>query len=160
MVTNAGFTLIELVFILVIISILAVLPLFNWPGTVINLDAQSRLLADDLRYAQSLAMAKTERYRFVYTSSTTYQIQNSTGAAILFASGATTQTLNKDLTLGVTSTLPNNLVVFDGKGSPYSSTGSSGTALVAGSTYSFTVTDGTTIKNIVITPITGRIVIQ
>src|SRR5579871_6266124 len=95
-----GFSMMELVIVILIVGILAVLPFYNWPGTVINLDAQARQFADDIRYAQSLAMAKTIRYRVSRVSATAYQILNSSGSAVTFANGATSNTLNSGLSFG------------------------------------------------------------
>ncbi len=53
-----GFTLIELVVIIMIISVLAVFVTANWPGLTLNLGAQTEQLAVDLRYTQSLSMTQ------------------------------------------------------------------------------------------------------
>ena len=60
---QTGFSLIELVTIIVVISILMVVALINWPGKVLNLDAQAYQLASDIRYAQSLSMTRGQRFR-------------------------------------------------------------------------------------------------
>lgn len=155
-----GFSLMELVIILVLVGILAALPFYNWPGTIINIGAQARQFADDIRYTQSLSMSKAERYRIVKLSNTSYQITNSTGTPITFPSGSTTMTLNSNLSFGTWNNLTNNLIAFDSRGTPYLSTGTPGTALVAGTTYSIIITGGGNTKTIVITPITGMVLIQ
>jgi type II secretory pathway pseudopilin PulG len=158
MVAESGFTLIELVSIIVILSILSVTAFFAWPGTSINLGAEAQQVANDLRYTQALAMTKGQRYRFVITSSTTYQIANSSGTAILNARGTTSTTLFTGLSFGTLTNLPNSLVVFNGNGIPYTTTGSPGTALAA--TASIPITGGSSTKTITITPSTGRILVQ
>jgi prepilin-type N-terminal cleavage/methylation domain-containing protein len=152
-----GFTLIEMIFVILIIGVLAVLPIYNWPGTDINLDAQAKLLANDLRYTQSLAMSKSERYSLVGISSTAYQIQNSAGTPITLPSGSTTETFNAGLTISGQANLPDGLVSFDGKGTPYLDTTVPGSPLVAGTTYTISITGGGLTKSVGISPITGRV---
>lgn len=153
-----GFTLIELVIVLILLSILATATYIQWPATTINLGAQADQLAADIRYAQSLSMTKGERYRLVKTSSTAYQITNSAGTPILLARGNTTMTLNSAITFGTLTNLPNNLIVFDGKGAPYVTTGSPGTAL--SSTATLPLVSGAETKTVAITPETGRVIVQ
>lgn len=154
-----GFTLIELIIVIVIVSILAAMPFLNWPSSSISLAGQAQQLANDIRYAQSLAMTKAQRYRLVIsTGSNSYQILNSAGTAILFSSGSTTVTLNSGISFGTLSNLPNSLIAFDGNGIPYTTTGSPGTALAADASIPLQSSGNTT--TVVITPLTGRVNIQ
>lgn len=155
---NHGFTLLELIIVLIIISTLAVFVMLPFPASTINLAAQTEQVANDIRYTQSLSMTKGERYRFVKTSSTTYQIVNSSGSPILLARGSNTATLSTGITFGTLTNLPNNLIAFDSKGIPYVDTGSPGTAL--SSNASIPLTTGSETKTIIITPETGRVTIQ
>jgi prepilin-type N-terminal cleavage/methylation domain-containing protein len=155
-----GFTLLELIITIVIISILAVLPFYNWPGTAINVNAQAKQFADDIRLTQSLSMSKAERYRIVKTSATTYQILNSADNPISFANGDTVMTLNSGLSFGVWTNLTNNLIAFDGKGIPYLDAATPGTALAVGTTYSIMINGSDSTATITITPITGRVLVQ
>jgi prepilin-type N-terminal cleavage/methylation domain-containing protein len=155
---ESGFTLIELVLVIVIMSFLSVGVYIAWPGSTINLKGQADQIASDIRYAQALSMTKGERYRWVKTSSTTYQITNSSGTAILLAGGSTTVTLNSGMAFGSFTDLPNNLVVFGGNGTPYTDTGSPGTALA--STAIIPITAGSETKNISISPETGRVIVS
>ena|SRR5690348_15244300 len=150
-----GFSLIELVMVIMIISILAVTVFIRWPGTTINIEAQSTELQNDIRYAQALSMTEGQRFRWVEISSTTYQIQNGSGTAILLPSGKTTVTLGSGITFGALGNLPNNLVAFDGKGAPYVDTGSPGTALTTAATIPLTTTGAST--TVTITPETGSV---
>jgi prepilin-type N-terminal cleavage/methylation domain-containing protein len=153
-----GFTLIEVVIVVLAIGILAVYPLIKWPGTVINLAAEAERLASDIRYAQSLAMTKGDRYQFVRTSSNTYQIRSAAGTPVILGQGSSTVTLNTGITFGTFVNLPNNLIAFDGTGAPYTDNISPGTALSA--TASIPITASGNTKTIVITPETGNITIQ
>jgi len=155
---QTGFTLIELVIVIVLLGILSTGIYFNWPGATINLGGQVNQLADDLRYTQSLSMTTGSRYRLVKTSATTYQIVNSAGTAIKLALGNTTMTLNSGITFGTLTNLPNNLVTFDGLGVPYSDTATPGTQLASSGT--ITLTAGSESRSVSITPQTGSVSVQ
>lgn len=155
-----GFSIVELVIVLLVISIIAVFVGNNWPGTVINVSADARQFANDVRYTQALSMAQSTRYRIVKNSSTSYQILNLAGSAIPFASGSTTQILNTGLTFGTWSNLTNNLIAFDGRGIPYLDTAIPGTPLTPGTTYSIPISGGGNIKVVTIIPLTGMVFTQ
>lgn len=153
-----GFTLLELMIVIILASIIAIYPLFTWQGSVISLDAETKKLADDIRYTQSLSMTKGERYRWVKTSATTYQIQNSAGTAILTPTGSTTTSLESGISFGSFTNLPNDLIAFDGQGVPYVDTASPGTALASSGT--LLLNQGSDSESIVISPETGRVIVQ
>lgn len=154
-----GFSLIELVIVILIIGTLAIMPLFNWPGSSVNVSAQAEAFANDIRYTQTLAMSKQMRYYITQTSSTTYQIRDSsTNTPIILANGATTMTLNSGIIFASWGNLTNNLVEFNGRGTPYLAL--SGAALSVGTTYQISLTGGGVTKNIVITPQTGKVTPQ
>ncbi len=154
-----GFTLIEVLMVIVVVSILAVIPFFSMPAASINLDGQAQQLAHDIRYTQSLSMTKAQRYRLVITTGTSsYQILNSAGTAVLLASGSTTVTLNSGISFGTLTNLPNNMIVFDGDGVPYTDTGSPGTALSANASIPLQGSGST--KTVVIVPLTGKVNVQ
>lgn len=151
-----GFTLIELTCIIIILGLLSVSIFISWPGTQINVVAQAQQVANDLRYTQSLSMTKNQRYRLVIASSTTYQIVNGSGSAILSPLGSTTTTLNRGLSFGSLINLPNSLVAFSSDGTPQTNT--SGTNL--SSTASIPITGGGNTATITIAPQTGRVTVQ
>jgi len=153
-----GFTLIELVMVIVIISLLGIIPFFSWQGAPLGVYAQAEQVAGDIRYAQSLAMTKGQRYSWVKTAANAYQIQNSTGTALMLSEGNTTVTFHTGITFGALTNLPNNLVNFDGRGTPYSTSSSPGTALSANATIAITE-DGTT-ATITIAAGTGGVTLQ
>lgn len=126
-----GFSILELIIALVIIGILTIFITVAWPGSSINLHAQAAAVANDIRYAQSLSMAKGQRFYFIKTSSTSYQIRGADNQPIALPSGNTTATLDQGTSFGNFSNLPNNLVAFDCKGVPYVDTGFPGTSLSA-----------------------------
>ncbi len=153
-----GFSLIELIIIIILVGILGVYATEKFPGSVVNLDAQAQELSNDIRFAQSLSMTKGQRYRFVKLSSTTYQILNAAGSAVILGTGNNIITLNTGITFGTLSNLPNSLVAFDGNGTPYVDTALPGTTLTASA--SIPMTDGVNTKTVLISPETGRVSIQ
>ena len=152
-----GFSLIEVIMVIAVISILAVIPFFSLPSASINLDGQAQQLANDIRYTQSLSMTKAQRYRLVIGAGS-YQILNTAGTAVQFASGNTTVTLNSGISFGTLTNLPNSLIAFDGNGIPYTTTGTPGTALAANATIPLQQSGST--KTVVITPLTGKVTVQ
>lgn len=155
---HRGFTLIELAITLGIIGIVAAVLFVTWPSFKVNLDAEATLLADDIRYAQNLSVSRSERYRIVKTSANSYQITNSSGVAVVLPSGSSTTTLGSGISFGTITNLPNNLIVFDSKGVPYTDTSSPGTALGATATINLTGSGNT--KTISIAPETGWVNVQ
>ena len=129
-----GFTLIELAITLTIIGIVAAVLFVTWPSFTINLGAQTELLADDIRYTQNLSLSRSERYRLVKTSATSYQITNSAGVAVVMPTGSSTINLGDGISFGALTNLPNDFIVFDSKGVPYVDLGSPGTPLNAAAT--------------------------
>ena len=148
-----GFTAIEVIFILLVIGILAITITPNWTATSMGLQFEALRVLQDIRYTQALSVTSGQRYRWVRTSSTTYQVLNEAGTAILLPSGVTTLTLSGDVILGTLTNLPNNLIAFDSQGTPYTTSSYPGTALVA--TASIPLVSGSQIQTIQISPETG-----
>ena len=146
-----GFTLLELITVIAIVAIIAVTVLPQWTATSLTLEFQARRMLDDIRYAQALSMTSGQRYRFVATSSTSYQITNEAGVAILFPTGSSQVTLTDGASFS--TNLPNSLLAFDSLGIPYVNTTYPGTALA--STALFSVTTGGVTRAIQVMPQTG-----
>lgn len=156
---NHGFTLIELVIVITITAILAFGVIGLWPGTTITLTAQTALLANDIRYTQILAMSTGMRCYLAKTSSNSYRIYkivNGSSTLVTMPSGSTTTTLNSGITFGTFSGLPNSLIAFDTKGTPYTDTGSPGSALGALATIYLNAGNQTP-TSVTITQETGRV---
>ena len=153
-----GFTTIELVIVITVIGIVSIFALTSLMDQVINVEAQAQQLVADLRYTQALSMTRGQRYRWVRVSSTTYQILNAAGTAMLLPRGTTTVTLNGNTAFGTLTNLPNNLIAFDGLGAPYVDSATPGTALATNATIPLTA--GTNTETVVITPGTGRVTLQ
>lgn len=153
-----GFTIVELMIVLVIMGILAVFLTFQNPQGTLKTANQSKTLASNLRYAQTLSMTKGSRYYLQRTSATTYQVKSAAGTPVTLPSGGTTAALSGGSTFGAFTNLPNNLVAFDGKGTPYTDTGSPGTTLAT--TASIAITNGSSTSTVYISPQTGWITQQ
>src|SRR3990167_111694 len=114
-----GFTLIELIIVIVVIGMIAMTTLPQWTASSLTLEFQTRRILDDIRYAQALSLVSGQRYRWVVTSGVTYQITNEAGIAILFPSGSNQVTLSGGAVFGSFTNLPNSLIAFDSRGAPY-----------------------------------------
>lgn len=151
---QAGFTIVELVLVLLLVGILTVAAFARLPESSLNLAAQADQLLADIRYVQSLSMIGGQRYCINLTA-TTYRITNTACATTIAhpATGtATSITLGRSITMAWTN-LPNNYAQFDGKGQPYVDAAAN-TLLAAESVITLSK-DGqsTTVR---ITPETGR----
>jgi prepilin-type N-terminal cleavage/methylation domain-containing protein len=143
----AGFTLVELLIVIVVLGILAAYVTIRLPGNSMNLSAEAALLANDIRYAQNLATSRGQRYRFSISSANTYQILlDSTGTPQILPEGGTVNTLSAS----ITSNFLNNQIVFATDGTPCSVDGS---ALPA--TLTITLARSANTKTININPETG-----
>ncbi len=129
--STGGFTVIELTIVLIIAGILAATVIVKWPGKSINIYAQADQIVQDIRYAQSLAMAKAttgQRYRITFATSS-YTIANN--------SGTTLKSASLDSGLSFTSNgFAGGYLAFDSLGRPYN-----GTTLMTG-TISVSITGG------------------
>lgn len=151
-----GFTLLEFVMVLMIVSIISVQVYLSWPGYNINLGARALQLQSDIRYTQALSMNTDQRYYLsINTGANSYQILNASGTAIVLQGGGTTALLGTGIRFGTLTNLPNNLIQFNGSGIPYTTTSSPGTQLA--STATIPLTTGSLTETISITPLTGMV---
>lgn len=151
---SQGFTVLELVLVILIAGIIAVTVVT--PSRMqlpMRLGYESQHILDDIRFTQAMSMASGQRYRWVRASSTTYQILDEGGTAVMFPNGNTTMTLASGISFGSLTNLPNNLVAFDSRGAPYTTSSYPGTALA--STATIPVTNGSQTFTISITQTTG-----
>jgi prepilin-type N-terminal cleavage/methylation domain-containing protein len=162
--SSEGFTLIELVVTILIISVLSVIALIQWPSLTVSIGAQAERIASDLRFAQNLSMSAGQRICFLISGSGYSLIASVTGTSLMFNNGQTTTTLASGITFGTIT--PTNMFVFDGEGVPYSSSTTSctnanaqaATALTA--TGSIIINGGGQTSTISISPETGRVLVQ
>jgi MSHA pilin protein MshC len=78
---QTGFTLLELVAVLLLLGILSTSLFLRWSPGASTLNAQADQLARTLRHAQSLALAQGRSLRFAVQSATAYAITD--GAATI-----------------------------------------------------------------------------
>ena len=150
-----GFTFIELIIVILVAVILVASISILWTGSSVNLDAQASLLINDIRYTQNLAMVKGERYRFVRSSATSYQVTDNNGVPVTLPFGGNTVTFGSGIFFGTIANLPNNFIVFDSLGIPYIDAGNPGTKLSTVATINLVTSNKTRV--ISISPETGRV---
>ena len=150
----SGFTVLELALVLVIVGVLAVFAAPRmFTAQSITLPAVAAQVAASIRYTQSLAMSRGQRYRINFAAGA-YQITDMGGAPIvqpLTASTAAVSVSPATLT-GFNPPLTAGYVAFDGKGQPYVSA----TTPLAG-TATITLTAGTEVATVRILPETGHV---
>jgi len=150
-----GFTLIELVVVLIIIGIISGVVATRWPGNLVDLAGHARQLARDIQLTQMLAMDRGQRFRINFTSNS-YHISDRTDSTSYThpAVGQTEIPLPPSITLSA----PQSYIVFNGIGAPFVDDTLPGTPLAS----SFTITLATTeaSRDIIINAQTGRVAIQ
>ena len=146
-----GFSLLELVIVLILVGALAVFAAPKLTTTSsITLSATAAQLIGTIRQAQSLSMSQGQRYRVNFTAST-YQITDMSGATTSLPPTAGTSMSIAPATMTYPA-LTSSYVAFDTHGVPYIS---AATALAA--TATVTLTSGTDTVSITIAPETGRV---
>lgn len=161
-----GFTIIELLVIIIVISVIAAFVSFKYPGTSLTLPQQTQRMGNDLLYTQTLSMTQGNRYCLVMNGNT-YQIINSaTNTALSLALGNTTVTLASGLSFGTILPANTAMIVFNGQGTPYYSAATSCSAANAAAatqlvtTGSIPITNGSITSTVFITPYTGSVLVQ
>ncbi len=156
---NKGWTVIELVMVIVIIAIIAVasIPRFEAFYSIKLQSGVKRALAD-IRYTQELSIARHENYKIVFNTGTeSYQVQRVSDSAyaidpftrVNLIVNFSTDPEHKGINIASTN-LASGTVQFDWQGIPYDVNGA---ALTAEASIVFTYKDYT--NTIYITPQTG-----
>lgn len=160
---SRGFTVVELVVVLVLVAILALAALPRFSQSVIELSGEAEQLAADIRYAQTLSMARGQRH-CVFFSGNTYQFRTldtttSTHCAATAlishpATGSSTPIGFSGVTIS-TPDFPNGYVEFATNGKPYVS---AAVSLASNATVTLTASGRT--RNVVVSPETGKATVQ
>jgi len=161
---ESGFTLIELVIVMVILSIsaLVVIPMIGSASSS-QLSSASDILASDLEYARSMAISRGYTYSVVFdTANNSYEIRDATNTVIRhpvkkgfdyvvnFGPGEMFDTV----TISSADFDSTNVIKFDSLGSPYNGSNSalnSGAVVLQAANASMTVS---------VEPVTGYISIS
>ena len=154
---QSAFTLVEMVVILLIIGIIAAFMAPRSADNTLMLAAQADQVAGDIRYVQSLAMTRGQRFRIDFTPSASpvvYQFTQANGVVATHpVVGPTAVALNPLVTATILN-LPSSLIGFDGQGTPYiDSVISSPLAAVA----TIRLSINGAVRDITIQPQTGRV---
>jgi prepilin-type N-terminal cleavage/methylation domain-containing protein len=154
---HRGFTLIELIMVLILIGILAFITMPRYGDKGAELNSQAHQLANDLRYVQSLSMTQGQRYRInINVGTNTYQLTDQAGAPIPHPATGTTAPIGFKGGVALQST-SHGFLVFDGKGKPYTDAASPGTPLAGNASVTLSA-DGQA-RAVQISPETGRVVV-
>ncbi len=158
---QTGFTLLELVIVMMLVSILAISVLVNLPTKAIDLRASAEQISAAIRYAQSLSMTKGARYRVNFATvcpvggiNSCYWVSNLDDSTKIPEPATEATTIQ--LETAVTLVSSNSFVVFDGRGIPYATSTMPGTALSSNATITLTAS-GAPAQTVVITPETGLV---
>lgn len=139
---KSGFTLIELIIVLIVLATLSLIVIFAWPNTTRwYVTLQTQQLANDLRYMQNYAATRHTALR-INLSSSQYSFTELDGTTAIKnpATNANVVILSTGITLSMTN-LPNSYVVFDSNGIPYTNVSlAANTALAASASIILTKT--------------------
>ena len=145
-----GFTLIELIMVMVVLGVVAAVATMRMSGTGLNVSAQAEQLASDIRYTQSLAMGRGQRFRINFTAGT-YQITDMSSVAQVHPGTGLTAAVSLGSTV-LSGYSPPNYLAFDSLGVPFTDPT---TALAAPMV--LTLTGGGEAYTLRVVPQTGRV---
>lgn len=142
----AGFSLIELVVVMIIVAVLAAIALPRSNNDAVMLAAEAERLAVEIRYAQALAMTRGQPHWIAFSGGNGYQFFLSGAVAVPHPAGEASPVKMQSGTTFSLASLPNSLVTFNGLGTPYTDTPPAATALAIDA--NITVTRGTTSRTV------------
>lgn len=137
---KTGFTLIELVMVIIVIGIVWIIISIKF-GTSVNISAQAKQLANDIRYAQNLAMARNQRYKLT-TLGSRYKVQNNSSGYEEY-----------NIDLGAGTSMTGYTIIFDTQGIPYDASSNP-----ISSNVTITLSGAGETSNVTIIPTTGQVI--
>lgn len=163
---NRGFTLGELLMVLLLVSILAAIVAPRLSQNTLELSGQAEQVASDTRYAQTLSMTRGAalgsqgRYCILFTA-TGYQLRHNnnnsaapcTTAVVHPATGSSAAIVLSGGTAVSTLNLTGNYAEFDTKGQP-----TSFIAPLSDATITLAATGGP--RSVVVSPVTGKATVK
>jgi len=157
-----GFTLTEVVMVMVVIAIISVIALPRMGNAPVLVSTQAEQLAGDIRYVQTLAMTQGQKYIISFPSATSYRFLDSAGNPVVHpVSGSNAAiTLGANVTLALQTTTPiGNALGFDGLGVPYSFSMPAATFGALTQPATIKLTKDTENRSVTVTQETGRVTV-
>ncbi len=115
-----GFTLLELIVVLSVVSILAAVALFSFREEGQNVDLAARQILQDVLATPSLAAARNLRVRMQLTAHGYSWFDQNGNAIVPTARSSASVNLGSSVTLSWSlAVLPNSYIAFDSLGTPY-----------------------------------------
>ena len=147
-----GFTLLEIIIVMILVGIISIVLMLRWPGNQMNIASQTDQLLNDIRYIQSLAMNQNKSYKIDFANNY-YEFKTANNAPEPNPlSGESVIHLFPGMELKFSyATLK-----FDSMGAPYTDNANQ----PLNHTINITMTDGHHIKTIIINPETGYAQLQ
>ena len=153
---NSGFTIIEIITVLIVMGIITAFAVGRVADNKPELIAQKEVLKVHLRYAQSRAMNSNDNYGIISDASgDTYSLFRYNGASVVVIDFPGVGAGPIDLSaLGLSLSIPDNIVCFDSKGIPYTD---ANTQNLQTGDRTLTLSSGSDSESIIITQNTGFI---
>lgn len=159
----SGFTLIELIVVIVLIGALAYFAMPRVAIAPLSLRAQAEQLASDVRYVQALSMTQGQRHCLNIDGADSYRIRNNNCSTTMAhpATGTTASIVLANASLSTTNLSVANTLEFDGRGRPttVSSAPSCNFALTTCGGV-ITLAAGGETRAVRVSPETGRVVVE